>query len=66
MPTIRKTLDQIAAADGKAIDRERLDAMTDADVARQIAEDPDAAPEITEDDLKRARVVKPYHTSEKA
>jgi putative transcriptional regulator len=29
-------------------DWERLDAMTDSDIARQIAENPDAAPDMTE------------------
>lgn len=43
----------------KMIDRERFDALTDEDIARQIAEDPDLAPEMTEQDLKRARVVRP-------
>jgi len=35
-------------------DLARLDATTDEDIARQIAEDPDAAPELTEELLERA------------
>jgi uncharacterized protein (DUF4415 family) len=34
----------------------RLDATTDEEIARQIAEDPDAAPELTEDDLEHAEL----------
>ncbi len=37
----------------------RLDAMTDEDVARQIAEDPDAAPELTDEWFENARLVIP-------
>lgn len=44
----------------------RVDALTDEDIARQIAADPDVAPEMTDDDLKRARVVRPYRAPEKA
>lgn len=39
-------------SDPKLIDRERFDALTDADIARQIEADPDLAPELTEDDLR--------------
>lgn len=66
MTIIRKTLEQITAEGGGYIDRERVDAMTDDDIARQIAENADAAPEITKDDLKRARIVKPYYSPEEA
>jgi putative transcriptional regulator len=31
----------------------RLDAMTDADIARQIAEDPDVAPDLTDPDVAK-------------
>ena len=41
------------------IDRTRLEKTTEEDIARQIAEDPDTAPEITQEDLKRARLVRP-------
>lgn len=37
----------------------RVDALTDEDIDRAIAEDPDAAPEWTEEDWKNARVVWP-------
>jgi uncharacterized protein (DUF4415 family) len=35
-------------------DLARLDATTDEEIARQIAEDPDAAPELTEDFFEHA------------
>jgi putative transcriptional regulator len=50
MATVRKTLDEIRAAKSK-INREKLRAAKDADIARQIAQDPDTAPEITVDAL---------------
>ena len=34
----------------------RLDAATDEDIARQIAEDPDTAPELTDADLAEAEI----------
>jgi len=37
----------------------RVDALTDEDIDRAIAEDPDAAPVWTEEDWKNARVVWP-------
>ena len=37
----------------------RLDGMTDQDIARQIAEDPDVAPELTEEWFENARLVIP-------
>lgn len=36
-----------------------LDAMTDEDIARQIDEDPDAAPELTDEWFENARLVIP-------
>lgn len=39
-------------------DTARIDAMTDADIARQIASDPEVAPEMTEDWFERANVVR--------
>ena len=48
------------------INREKFDALTDEDIAHQIAADPDVAPETTDEDLKRARIVKPYQTPEQA
>ena len=46
MATVRKTLLQIRAAKPK-INRAKLRATTDTDIARQITEDPDTAPEIS-------------------
>lgn len=37
----------------------KLDAMTDEDIARQIAEDPDVAPELTDEWFANARLVIP-------
>ena len=37
----------------------KLDAMTDEDIARQIAEDPDVAPELDDAWFKNARLVIP-------
>src|SRR3954464_9924351 len=34
----------------------RLDATTDEDIARQIAEDPDTAPELTDEEMAEAEV----------
>lgn len=34
----------------------RIDAMTDEDIARQIAEDPDVAPELTDEQWERAEI----------
>jgi len=39
------------------VDWAKVDATTEADIARQIAEDPDTAPELTEDALDRAVIV---------
>jgi len=50
MATVRKTLEQLRAAKPK-INRAKLGATKDADIARQIAEDPDTAPEISLDIL---------------
>ena len=36
-------------------DLERLDSLTDEDIRRAIAEDPDAAPELTEEMMVQAR-----------
>ena len=47
----------------KTSDWARIDATTDEDIARQIAEDPDTAPEIDEEDwLRNARVVRPLRS----
>ena len=44
----------------------RLDAMTDKDIARQIAEDPDVAPELTDDWFENARLVIPLKGRKRA
>lgn len=40
----------------------KLDAMTDEDIARQIADNPDAAPELTDEWFENARLVIPLKT----
>lgn len=44
----------------------RLDAMTDEDIARQIAADPDVAPELTDEWFENARLVIPLKGRRKA
>ena len=44
----------------------RLDAMTDEDIARQIAEDPDVAPELTDEWFENARLVIPLKGRKRA
>ena len=43
-----------------------LDAMTDKDIARQIAEDPDVAPELTDEWFENARLVIPLKGRKRA
>jgi len=38
-------------------------ALSDEEIDRRIAADPDAAPEPSDEDVKRARVVRPYESS---
>ena len=40
-------------------DRARVDATTDPDIARAVAEDPDAAPLLTDEQLAAAKTVRP-------
>jgi hypothetical protein len=47
------------------VDWERVRATTDEDIDRQIAEDPDTAPEFTEDDLDEVCIVHPDGTRER-
>lgn len=42
-----------------AIDFKRIDAMTDADIARQIADNPDAAPDLSDAPPEMVRPVHP-------
>ncbi|MBV8688281.1 MAG: hypothetical protein JO238_16555 [Alphaproteobacteria bacterium] len=44
----------------------RLDAMTDEDIAAQIAADPDAAPELTDEWFENARLVIPLKSRKRA
>ena len=44
----------------------KLDAITDEDIARQIAEDPDVAPELTDEWFENARLVIPLKSRKNA
>jgi hypothetical protein len=44
----------------------KLDAMTDEDIAAQIAADPDAAPELTDEWFENARLVIPLKKRKRA
>jgi hypothetical protein len=44
----------------------RLDAMTDEDIAEQIASNPDAAPELTDEWFENARLVIPLKKRKRA
>jgi hypothetical protein len=44
----------------------RLDAMTDEDIAAQIADNPDAAPELTDEWFENARLVIPLKSRKHA
>lgn len=49
MPTVRMTFEEARKrAEENPVDWARIDAMTDEDIARQIAEDPDVAPDMSE------------------
>ena len=49
MPTVRMSFAEARAkVRESATDWKRVDAMTDEDIARQIAEDPDVAPDMSE------------------
>jgi len=50
MAIVRKTLDEIRAMKPR-IDRAKFEAASEEDIARQVAEDPETAPEITLDML---------------
>lgn len=47
MATMKKVTDASLNAAVAAIDWAKIDAMTDEDIARQIVENPDAAPDLT-------------------
>jgi hypothetical protein len=44
----------------------KLDAMTDDDIAAQIADDPDVAPELTDEWFENARLVIPLKSKKRA
>jgi putative transcriptional regulator len=52
------TLEEIVASGGR-VDVAKVLATTDEDIARQIAEDPDTAPEMTDEEAARVRVEYP-------
>ena len=47
------------ADERETMDWAAVDALTDDDIARQIAEDPDTAPDLSEWDWSKARLVRP-------
>jgi len=59
----------LRAADGSYVHQQAgaldpaLRNLSDADIDREIDDDPDAAPEPSDEDLKRARVVKPLQSA---
>ena len=60
MAIVRRTLKQIRESfDVDKFDWSKFDATTEEDIDRQIALDPDTAPEATDADLARARRVYP-------
>ncbi len=63
MPIIRRTREGVERDfDVGKHDWSTFDATTEEDIGRQIAEDPDTAPEMTDADLARARLVLPPAT----
>lgn len=67
--TVRITLEESRAAAKAWATPEnlaKLDAMTDEDIARQIAENPDAAPELTDEWFANARLVIPLKSRTRA
>ena len=62
----REEADRIAREWATPENLARLDAMTDEDIARQIADDPDVAPELTDEWFENARLVIPLKGRRKA
>ena len=62
----REEADRIAREWATPENLARLDAMTDEDIARQIADNPDAAPELTDEWFENARLVIPLKGRRKA
>jgi hypothetical protein len=48
------------------VDWTRVDATTDADIARQAADDPDTPPPATDEELAAARLVQPPEELDRA
>lgn len=44
----------------RSTDWAAIDAMTDEDIARQIAENPEAAPDMSDVPAKQGRIIHPY------
>ncbi len=68
-PTVRVTRAEAEAAVREWATPEnlaRLDAMTDEDIAAQIAANPDAAPELTDEWFENARLVIPLKGRKRA
>lgn len=66
---VRVSLDEARAAAAAWATPEnlaKLDAMTDEDIAAQIAADPDAAPELTDEWFENARLVIPLKGKKRA
>jgi len=67
--TVRITLEEARLAAKEWATPENLamlDAMTDEDIAAQIASNPDAAPELTDDWFENARLVIPLRKRHRA
>lgn len=67
--TVRITLEEARAAAKAWATPENLawfDSLTDEDIARQIAENPDAAPELTDEWFENARLVIPLKSRKHA
>jgi hypothetical protein len=67
--TVRITLDEARAQAKAWATPENLawfDALTDADIAAQIASNPDAAPELTDEWFENARLVIPLKGRKRA
>ena len=62
MAVRRMTLDQIRKR-RPSVDRARLDATTDADIERQIAGDPDTAPDMAAAGARAVRRIPPLPTA---
>jgi hypothetical protein len=66
--TVKVTPEMLAAARARITPEflARFDAMTDADIAAQIADNPDAAPELTDEWFENARLVIPLKGRKRA